>query len=110
MTRSYYGIAKSGVNALTQHVALQYGHQGIRCNAVLPAFTAGAKTLAYLGQEFCDAWLKHCPIRRIGKPEDQAKAIMFFAADDSEWITGQILEVSGGFGLGSPIFGDAMEG
>lgn len=109
-TRTYYGIAKSAVNMLTKHIALQYGRQGVRCNAVLPAFTAGARTLQYLGQEFCDAWLKHCPIRRIGKPEDQAKAIMFFATDDSEWVTGQLLEVSGGYGLGAPSWGDTLGG
>ena len=108
VTRSYYGIAKSGVNALTKHIALQYGRQGIRCNAVLPAFTAGAKTIAYLGQEFCDMWLKHCPIKHIGRPEDQAKAIMFFATDDSEWVTGQILECSGGYGLGTPAWADSL--
>ena len=110
ITRTFYGIAKTGVNALTKHIALQYGRQGIRCNAVLPAFTAGARTIEYLGQAFCDAWLKHCPVRRIGKPEDQAKAIMFFATDDSEWVTGQILEVSGGYGLGAPSWGDYLGG
>lgn len=110
VTRTYYGIAKTAVNMLTKDIALQYGRQGIRCNAVLPAFTAGARTLEYLGQDFCDAWLKHCPIRRIGKPEDQAKAIMFFATDDSEWVTGQLLEVSGGYGLGAPTWGDDLGG
>ena len=95
---------------LTKYAALQYGRQGIRCNAVLPAFTLGQRTLEYLGQEFCDAWLKHAYIRRPGKPEDQANAIMFFATDDSSWVPGQILEVSGGFGCGSPVFGDTLGG
>lgn len=109
-TRTYYGVGKSAVHMLTKYAALQYGRQGIRCNAVLPAFTLGQRTLEYLGQEFCDAWLKHAYIRRPGKPEDQANAIMFFATDDSSWVTGQILEVSGGFGCGSPVFGDTLGG
>lgn len=110
VTRTYYGIAKTAVNMLTKDIALQYGRQGIRCNAVLPGFTASAKTVQFLGQEFVDKWLKHAPLRRLGKPEDQAKAIMFFATDDSEWVTGQILEVSGGYGLGAPSWGDELGG
>lgn len=109
MTRSYYGIIKSGVNLLTRDVAMQYGRQGIRCNAVLPGFTVGASTLAVLPKEFVEQWLKHAPIRRLGKPEDQANAIVFFAGNQSEWVTGQCLEVSGGYGIGAPVFGDIVE-
>lgn len=109
MTRTYYGMAKAEVNLLTKDVALQYGRQGIRCNAVLPAFTVGAKTLEFLDDAFVEEWLKHAPIRRLGKPEDQANAIVFFAGNQSEWVTGQLLEVSGGYGIGAPVFGDAVE-
>lgn len=109
MTRSYYGIAKAGVNLLTKDVALQYGRQGIRCNAILPGFTVGASTLEILPKDFVEQWLKHVPLRRLGKPEDQANAIVFFAGSQSEWITGQCLEVCGGYGLGAPVFGDIVE-
>lgn len=109
MTRSYYGITKAGVNLLTKDVALQYGRQGIRCNAVLPGFTVGASTLEVLPKEFVEQWLKHAPLRRLGKPEDQANAIVFFAGNQSEWVTGQCLEVCGGYGLGAPVFGDTVE-
>ena len=90
-----------------------------RCNAAGRAYAAtrfsrpsrwGRGPWSTCGQEFCDAWLKHAYMRRPGKPEDQANAIMFFATDDSSWVTGQILEVSGGFGCGSPIFGDTLGG
>ena len=109
MTRSFYGISKAAINLFTKDIALQYGRQGIRCNAVLPGFTVGASTLDFLPKEFVEQWLKHAPLRRLGKPEDQANAVAFFAGDQSEWVTGQILEVTGGFGLGSPIFGDTVE-
>jgi NAD(P)-dependent dehydrogenase (short-subunit alcohol dehydrogenase family) len=56
-----------------------------------------------------EEWLKHAPIRRLGKPEDQANAIVFFAGDESDWITGQCMEVCGGYGLGAPVFGDIAE-
>ena len=94
---------------MRREIAIQYCRQGIRCNAVLPGFTAGESTLTYLSAEFVEAWLKHAPIRRLGKPEDQANAIVFFAGNQSEWITGQCLEVCGGFGLGTPMFGDVMD-
>lgn len=109
MTRSYYGIAKAAVNLFTKDIAMQYGRQGIRCNAVMPGFTVGAQTLEFLPKEFVEEWLKHAPIRRLGKPEDQANALVFFAGNQSEWITGQCLEVCGGYGLGAPVFGDIME-
>lgn len=109
-TRSYYGIGKAAVNLLTETVALQYGRQGIRCNAVLPAFTLAEKTLAALPKGFSESWVKHAPIRRLGTPDDQANAIMFFATDDSAWVTGQLLSVSGGFGVGSPCFCDVYGG
>lgn len=109
MTRSFYGISKAAVNLFTKDIAMQYGRQGIRCNAVLPGFTVGASTLDVLPKEFVEQWLKHAPLRRLGKPEDQANAVAFFAGNQSEWVTGQILEVCGGFGVGSPIYGDTVE-
>lgn len=109
MTRSYYGIAKAGVHLLTKDVAMQYGRQGIRCNCVAPGFTVGASTLKVLPPDFVDQWLKHAPIRRLGKPEDQANAIVFFAGNQAEWVTGQCLEVGGGYGVGAPVFGDMVE-
>ncbi len=110
MSRTYYNVCKAAVNSITQNVALQYGRQGIRCNAVLPGFTVTPAALNYIPKEFVEAWLKHAPIRRLGTPEDQANAVMFFATDDSAWVTGQLLSVCGGFGLGSPMFGDIVEG
>ncbi|TQX65205.1 SDR family oxidoreductase, partial [Clostridioides difficile] len=41
----------------------------------------------------------HVPLNRIGEPDDIAKAVLFYASDDSSFITGDLLEVAGGFGL-----------
>ena len=109
VTRTYYGVAKAAVHMLTQQIALQYGRQGIRCNSVMPGFTVSQATEKVLPEAFKEAWLKHALIRRLGDPRDQANAIVFFASDESSWITGQCLEVCGGFGLGTPMFGDVME-
>ena len=47
--------------------------------------------------------------RRIGKPEDIANAVLFLASDESSFITGQLLEVAGGFGLPSPLYGETVK-
>jgi NAD(P)-dependent dehydrogenase (short-subunit alcohol dehydrogenase family) len=56
--------------------------------------------------EFRDLFLRHIPFNRMGKPEEIASAVVYFASDDSLYTTGQILTVSGGFGLATPLFGD----
>ena len=109
VSRTYYGVAKAALNMLTQQIAVQYGRQGIRCNAVLPGFTVSQATERALPEEFKEAWLKHTLIRRLGEPRDQANAIVFFASDESSLITGQIMEVCGGYGLAAPMFGDIVE-
>ena len=109
VSRTYYGLAKAALNMLTQQIAVQYGRQGIRCNAVLPGFTVSQATERALPEEFKEAWLKHTLIRRLGEPRDQANAIVFFASDESSWITGQLMEVCGGYGLAAPMFGDIVE-
>ncbi len=109
VTRTYYGVAKAAVNMLTQQIAVQYGRAGIRCNAVLPGFTVSQATEKALPPDFKEAWLKHALIRRLGTPRDQANAIVFFASDESSWITGHLMEVCGGYGLAANMFGDIME-
>lgn len=109
VTRTYYGVAKAALNFLTQQIAVQYGRQGIRCNAVLPGFTVSQATAQALPESFKEAWMKHTLIRRLGDPRDQANAIVFLASDESSWITGHLMEVCGGYGLAAPMFGDIME-
>ena len=53
--------------------------------------------------------MKHTPIRRMGLPEEIAAAVVYFASDDAAFTTGQIMTVSGGFGLATPVFGDLVE-
>lgn len=74
------------------------------------AHTVAEKALSILPTGFSDFWLKHAYLRRLGAPDDQANAIMFFAADDSAWVTGQLLSVSGGFGVGGSCFCDVYGG
>ena len=109
VSRTYYGVAKAAVNMLTQQIAVQYGRQGIRCNAVLPGFTVSKATEKAMPKEFKEAWLKHTLIRRLGTPQDQANAIVFLASDEASWITGHLMEVCGGYGLAANMYGDIVE-
>lgn len=108
VTRIAYGVSKSGVNNITQQIAMQYAKHNIRCNAVLPGFTATDAALDNMPKEFIDSFLSHVPLKRAGKPEDIANAVLFFASEDSSYITGHIMEVAGGYGLGTPQYADNM--
>ncbi len=106
ITRIAYGVSKSGVNNITQQIAMQYGRHNIRCNAVLPGFTATDAALNNMPESFVKSFLSHVPLNRAGKPEDIANAVLFFGSDDSAYITGHIMEVAGGYGLGTPQYAD----
>ena len=62
-----------------------------------------------LNDEFREFFLHHTPIRRMATPEEIANAVLYFASDESQFTTGQILEVCGGFGLATPVFGDLQD-
>ena len=62
-----------------------------------------------LSGEFKDLFLSHIPLKRMGEPDEIAKATVYFASDDSAYTTGQILTVSGGFGLATPLYADLSQ-
>jgi 2-hydroxycyclohexanecarboxyl-CoA dehydrogenase len=106
-----YGACKAGVIALTKSVAREVGRHGIRLNVVCPGMTMPASeedfgSLSMWAAESNKAWgtadmqariAKAYPLRRIGKPEDVAGAVVFLASDAASFITGQTLSVSGGY-------------
>lgn len=107
--RIAYVVSKSAINALTQNIAVQYAKQGVRCNAVLPGLIATDAALNNMTEEFLESFLRHVPLNRMGLPEDIANAVLFYASDESSFITGALQEVAGGFGMPSPIYGDAVK-
>ena len=101
-----YGTSKAAINYLTKLIAVQEAKNYIRCNAVLPGMTATEAVENHLSDEFRNLFLRHIPLGRIGLPEEIAEAVCYFASDASAYTTGQILTVSGGFGLATPVYGD----
>ncbi len=101
-----YGTSKAAINYLTKLIATQGAKYNIRANAVLPGMTATEAVEKKLSGEFKELFLKHIPLGRIGLPEEMARAVIYFASDESAYTTGQILSVSGGFGLSTPVYGD----
>lgn len=86
-----YAAAKAGLIGFTKSLAKELGSRNIRVNAVAPGFiqTDMTKDLKLDGVE------EHIPLRRLGQPEDIAKAVKFLI-EDAEYVTGQVLQVDGG--------------
>ena len=97
---SAYSMAKAGLHALTQHMAMELAEHNIRVNAVSPAVVKTPIYGAFIPQEEIDRTLATFdafhPIGRIGTPEDIAKSVNFLLSDDSSWTTGTVWDVDGG--------------
>lgn len=90
-----YAASKAGVIGLTQTVAKELGRHGIRCNSVLPGFIATPMTQK-VPQKVIDKVTGMIPMGHMGSPEDVANAVAFLASEDSGYITGASVEVTGG--------------
>jgi len=90
-----YAASKAGLIAVTKSIANETASRGVRVNAVAPGFIETDMT-AVLPQELKQKMIEGIPLKRSGKPDDVAQAVLFFASDDSSYITGQVLPVDGG--------------
>ncbi len=101
--RAPYSASKGAVVALTRNMAMDLAERGIRVNCICPGFVETEFIGGILQDAGRSAHLTGLhPLGRLGKPEDIARAALFFASADSEWVTGQILAVDGGFTAGEP--------
>jgi NAD(P)-dependent dehydrogenase (short-subunit alcohol dehydrogenase family) len=92
-----YSATKGAVSALTRGLAVEYAPFNIRVNALAPGFVETALTERVLRNPlFNKALIDQTPMKRFGTPEDIAKAALFFASDDSLFVTGAELAVDGG--------------
>jgi meso-butanediol dehydrogenase / (S,S)-butanediol dehydrogenase / diacetyl reductase len=96
-----YAAAKGGIVSLTRALAVEYGPDGIRTNAVMPAVvkTPLASTERPGFDDMQETMARAYPLLRLGEPEDVARAIAALLSADGAWITAQHIEVSGGFDL-----------
>ena len=99
---SHYCSSKAALAMFTQVLALELAEHRINVNSVSPGFIDVGLRPAVL-QQYKDTMMKMIPWGRMGKPEEIARAVLFLASEDAEYITGEILEVDGGALVGRYI-------
>ena len=93
-----YSASKAGVLGFTKAIADKWAREGIRCNAVSPGFIdTQIIEWARADGELSPDLLRQVPLRRLGKPEDVAAAVLFLAAEESAYVSGHSLVVDGGY-------------
>jgi 3-oxoacyl-[acyl-carrier protein] reductase len=97
-TAVVYNATKGAVDAITRTLAKELGPRKIRVNSINPGMviTEGAVAGGYTEGDFRKMLESQTPLGRIGQTEDIAPAAVFFASDDSKWITGETLLIAGG--------------
>jgi 3-oxoacyl-[acyl-carrier protein] reductase len=93
-----YSASKAGILGLTKSMAREFASRNILVNAVSPGFIM-TKMTEDLKEEAKEKLLEMVPLKRLGKPEDVAKAVLFLSSDESSYITGQNIAVNGGIYL-----------
>ena len=92
----FYGLAKVGVNGLTQQLAHELGWANIRVNAIAPGPTDTEATRSVVHPDYIGALTEKLALKRLGTPADLVGALLFLLSDEASWVTGQILNVDGG--------------
>jgi len=96
---AHYCTSKAAVVMLTQCFAYEFGHLGVRANAVAPGFTATPMTMGSgddASRRFFDDYMQRIPLRRPSLPREQARVVLFLASDDASYINGETIVVDGG--------------
>jgi 7-alpha-hydroxysteroid dehydrogenase len=91
-----YGSSKAAANHLVRNMAFDLGPRGIRVNAIAPGAIKTQALASVLTPEIEKAMLKHTPMGRLGEPSDIANAALFLCSPAAQWVSGQVLTVSGG--------------
>jgi NAD(P)-dependent dehydrogenase (short-subunit alcohol dehydrogenase family) len=95
-----YAMTKRAIQSLTFSTALAVAKRRITCNCIAPGAVATEFIAALRAQPGWDeATARHTPMGRLGEPEDIAGAVMMLVGDDARWVTGQVIEASGGLAL-----------
>ncbi|MBF6436659.1 SDR family oxidoreductase [Nocardia cyriacigeorgica] len=92
----FYGLAKVGINGLTQQLAFELGGSKIRINAIAPGPIDTEATKTVTPGVIVEDMIKRLPLKRMGTPEDLVGACLYLLSDEASWVTGQIFNVDGG--------------
>lgn len=103
---SLYGMSKAGVINLTRYVSTQYGHRGVRCNAVAPGLILTPAATRNLPEIVRKVFLKYNTTPYLGEAADIAATIAFLASDDARYIAGQTIVADGGMSCHNPTIED----
>ncbi|WP_405163799.1 SDR family oxidoreductase [Nocardia sp. NBC_01499] len=93
---SFYGLAKVGINGLTQQLAFELGGSNIRINAIAPGPIDTESTKAVTPAAIVADMVNRLPLKRMGTPADLVGACLYLLSDEASWVTGQIFNVDGG--------------
>ncbi len=93
---AHYAASKAAVLALTRAAAAEWGHHGIRANAICPGYIPTDMGAHTRSPEQLAAWTARSPLGRLGDPEDVASVALFLASAESSYLTGQAINVTGG--------------
>ncbi|HUH70298.1 MAG TPA: SDR family oxidoreductase [Mycobacterium sp.] len=93
---NFYGLAKVGINGLTQQLSRELGGMNIRINAITPRPIDTEATKTVTPSEMVEDMVKQIPLSRIGTPEDLVGMCLFLLSDQASWVTGQIFDVDSG--------------
>jgi NAD(P)-dependent dehydrogenase (short-subunit alcohol dehydrogenase family) len=99
-----YSVTKAAVDELTRAAAQELGRFGIRVNGIRPGWIQTESLMAGARPESLEQALEETALGRLGEPTDIARAVLYLASDRSEWVTGQLLGVCGGFTLIPPSY------
>lgn len=97
--RALYASSKAALTSLMRSVAVELADKNIRANAVLPGMVETKLICVYLSDEEREKDMKEYPLKRYGRPEEVAWAIIYLLSDASAWVTGTSLIIDGGFML-----------
>ncbi|TZG29540.1 SDR family oxidoreductase [Sphingomonas montanisoli] len=96
MAGGHYSAAKLGLNSIALSLSKQLGPRNIRINTLAPGMTDTPAFRGQTPQEYVDMLIGNQAVKRIGTPEDQAKAVLFLLSDDASFITGSVMSCDGG--------------